>query len=166
MLLQLLHLGQIALAAYGGQHSYVAIRNLQKYEEKSEKAAEYSSEAARQLRKTRTTMASGAVTLLVSGLAALLLAVFGPYYDTMVRAIVSPVLLAITDLARNYIQNYWAGGKGTSVGARVPLPKMGAYNEAQRRVEQLLQVLGWLVLAWGATSLVEVASAVQLLRTP
>lgn len=166
MLLQLLHLAQIALVAYGGQQSYVAIRNLQKYEDKSEKAAQYSSEAARQLRKTRTTMASGAVALLVSGLMAMLLVVWGPYWDTMRRALVSPVLLITTDLARNYIQNYWAGGNGTSVGARVPLPKMGDYNEAQRRVEQLLKVLGWLVLAWGATSLVEVTSAVQLLLTP
>lgn len=165
MLLQLLHVTQIALVAYGGQHAYVAIRNLRKYEEKSEKAAQYSSEAARQLRTTRTTMALGAVTLLVSGLAALLLAARGPRYDTMRRALVSPVLLIITDLARNYIQSYWAGGNGTSVGTRVPLPKMGDYNEAQRRIEKLLACLGWLVLAWGATSLVELASAIQLLWT-
>jgi hypothetical protein len=58
---QLLHTGQVALCAYGAYVSFIAIRNLQKYEDMSKKAAKYSFEAERQLRKTRTTQTSGAV---------------------------------------------------------------------------------------------------------
>lgn len=58
---QILHTGQVALCAYGAYVSYIAIRNLQQYEETSKKAAKYSGEAEHQLHKTRTTQASGAV---------------------------------------------------------------------------------------------------------
>lgn len=59
-LLPLLHLGQAALAGYAGQHSYNAIIRLQKYEEQTKKAAQYSDTAGDQLKKTRTTQAAGA----------------------------------------------------------------------------------------------------------
>jgi hypothetical protein len=58
---QLLHTGQVALCAYGAYVSFIAIRNLQQYEETSKKAAKYSFEAERQLHKTRTTQSSGAI---------------------------------------------------------------------------------------------------------
>ena len=58
---QLLHTGQVALCAYGAYVSYIAIRNLQEYEDMSKKAAKYSFEAERQLHKTRTTQSSGAI---------------------------------------------------------------------------------------------------------
>ena len=54
---------QAGLAAYSLYHSYLAIIQLQKYEEKSEKAAEYSNIAEHQLHKTRTTQASGAISV-------------------------------------------------------------------------------------------------------
>ncbi|KAG9708450.1 hypothetical protein KCU73_g17529, partial [Aureobasidium melanogenum] len=46
---QLLHTGQIALCAYGAYVSYIAIRDLQQYEETSKKAAKYSTTAEHQL---------------------------------------------------------------------------------------------------------------------
>ena len=58
---QLLHGGQVALCAYGAYVSYIAISNLQQYEETSKKAAKYSTEAEKQLHKTRTTQSSGAI---------------------------------------------------------------------------------------------------------
>ena len=58
---QLLHTGQVALCAYGAYVSYIAISNLQQYEETSKKAAKYSTEAEHQLHKTRTTQSSGSV---------------------------------------------------------------------------------------------------------
>jgi hypothetical protein len=58
---QLLHTGQVALCAYGAYVSYIAIRDLQQYEETSKKAAKYSTTAEHQLHKTRTTQSSGAI---------------------------------------------------------------------------------------------------------
>ena len=48
------------LSLYASQKSYIAITNLQKYEEKSEKAAKHLDKAAHELYKTRVTQASGA----------------------------------------------------------------------------------------------------------
>jgi len=52
-----------ALSAYGLYLSYQNITRLQQYEEKSEKAAEWSNTAAQRLHKTRTTQTSGTVTV-------------------------------------------------------------------------------------------------------
>lgn len=60
---QVLHVPQVLLSAYGLYVSYISITNLRQYEEKSEKAAEWSSAAEHQLHKTRTTQASGAITV-------------------------------------------------------------------------------------------------------
>ncbi|KAI0123704.1 hypothetical protein BJ170DRAFT_92258 [Xylariales sp. AK1849] len=154
MFLQILHLAQAALAAYGGQQSYVAITNLQKYEETSEKLAKYSNEASRQLHKTRTTQTSGAAAIIFSLFVSLLLAVRGSSYGFLIRYAASPVMLAGVFFARQHIQEYWAGKDGKTVGKRVPLPKMEDYNEAQRKTEELLNVLEWLMFSWFATTLV------------
>lgn len=61
--LRLMHVCQVAISAYGGVQSYVAITNLQNYEQTAKKLAEWSSEAERQLKKTRTTQASGAIAV-------------------------------------------------------------------------------------------------------
>lgn len=58
-----LHVPQALLSVYGLYLSYNSIRNLQQYEEKSEKAAKWSNTAAKQLHKTRTTQASAATTV-------------------------------------------------------------------------------------------------------
>ncbi|KAI4591637.1 hypothetical protein KJ359_012754 [Pestalotiopsis sp. 9143b] len=150
MFLQLLHLGQAGLAGYGAQQSYIAITNLQTYEETSEKLAKFSNEAERQLHKTRTTQTSGALAIAASLLAALYLFFKGGSGGALFRLVASPVMGAGIFFARSHIQGFWAGGK------RVPLPKMEDYNEAQRRTEELLKVLDWLVLSWVATSLVAV----------
>jgi lipocalin len=51
------------VSLYAAQISYIAITNLQQYEEKSEKAAEYLNKAAHELYKTRVTQASGAAAV-------------------------------------------------------------------------------------------------------
>lgn len=155
MLLQLLHLAQVALAGYGSTQSYTAITNLQKYEDASKKLAKYSNEAERQLHKTRTTQTSGAVAILVSLVAALLLAARGSSFSLLVRYLASPVMAAGIWFARAHIQEYWTRD-GKTVGTRVPLPKMGDYNEAQKRTEELLKVLEFLLFSWGLTSVVAV----------
>ena len=60
---RLAHVSQIVLSSYGAYQSYVAINNLQKYEETTKKLAKWSDEVANQLHKTRTTQASGAVAV-------------------------------------------------------------------------------------------------------
>jgi hypothetical protein len=156
MFLQILHLGQAALAGYGAQQSYIAITNLRKYEETSKKLAKYSNEAERQLHKTQTTQASGAVSVLLSLLVSLFLVFRGSSQNVLVRYLASPVMVAAVFFARTHIQDYWAGKDGKTVGKRVPLPKMEDYNEAQRKTEELLKVLEWLMFSWFATSLVAV----------
>lgn len=157
MLLQLLHIAQAGLAAYGGQQSYVAITNLQKYEETSKKLAKYSNEAERQLHKTRTTQTSGVLAIVASLLASLYLFWRGGQGGFFYRFLASPIMAAAVYFARAHIAQFWSGSKdGKTAGARVPLPKMGDYNEAQRRIEELLQVLDYLMFSWGATTLVAV----------
>lgn len=54
---------QVALGLYGAYHSYVAITLLQEYEGVTKKAAEWSTEAQRQLDQTRSTQGAGAVAV-------------------------------------------------------------------------------------------------------
>ncbi len=60
------------LSLYASQKSYIAITNLQQYEEKSEKAAKHFDKAAHELYKTRVTQASGAAAVRINPLKLLL----------------------------------------------------------------------------------------------
>lgn len=51
------------LSLYAAQKSYIAITNLQRYEERTEKAAKHLDKADRDLYKTRVTQASGAAAV-------------------------------------------------------------------------------------------------------
>ena len=51
------------LSLYAAQKSYIAITNLQRYEERTEKAAKHLDKAAHDLHKTRVTQASGAAAV-------------------------------------------------------------------------------------------------------
>lgn len=53
----------LLLSLYAAQKSYIAITNLQKYEERTEKAAKHLEKAGRDLYKTRVTQASGAAAV-------------------------------------------------------------------------------------------------------
>ena len=68
LLITSLHIGQSLVSLYGLAVSYFSITNLQRYEEKSEKAAKYSGTAEHQLHKTRTTQASGALSVRTASL--------------------------------------------------------------------------------------------------
>ncbi|KAK8088492.1 hypothetical protein PG997_003453 [Apiospora hydei] len=127
MLVQVVHIAQAALAVYGGQQSIQAIQNLQKYEDTTQKLAKYSNEAERQLKKTRATQAAGAITLLMSLVASVLLAFRGHSYGFLVRTLASPFMTGCLFLARHY-------------------------NDAQKQTEDLVQVLEKLMFSWFATS--------------
>lgn len=66
----------------------------------------------------------------------------------------SPALLLLVLFARGHIKNYWAPSDGKTVGLRIPLPKLGEYNVAQKQTENLLQVLEWLEYSWVATAFI------------
>lgn len=53
-------IGITAVSIYSAQKSYIAITNLHKYEDRSERAARHSETAAHELHKTRTTQGSSA----------------------------------------------------------------------------------------------------------
>lgn len=61
--LQLMLLCQVVISCWGAYQSYNAIIRLRKYEETAKKLADWSSEAERQLHKTRTTQTSGALAV-------------------------------------------------------------------------------------------------------
>jgi hypothetical protein len=152
--LRLMNVLQTALSARGLLQSYAAITNLQKYETTAKKLAEWSSEAEHQLHKTRTTQTSGAIAVLTSFLAALILSLTPTTLPGGIRFCASPLLLLGTLFARNHIKNYWAPKDGRTVGTRVPLPKMEDYNEAQRQTQQLLETLEYLEYGWVVSSFV------------
>ncbi|KAI0854641.1 hypothetical protein F4860DRAFT_498918 [Xylaria cubensis] len=153
MLLKLIHVSQIVIAAYGAMQSQAAISKLLEYEDASKKLAKVSSEAERQLHKTRTTQASGAVAILVSFVASVLLITRGASYGFLVRYFASPAMAVAVYAARAYLQDFWTGKNGKDVTAnKIPLPKMGDYNEALERTQKSLEVLGWLVISWAASS--------------
>lgn len=58
-----LHLAQAGLSGYSLNHVYISISNLQQYEEKTKKAAEWSTTVERELHKTRTTQTSSALSV-------------------------------------------------------------------------------------------------------
>ncbi|KJY01273.1 hypothetical protein TI39_contig298g00056 [Zymoseptoria brevis] len=148
------HVLQLGLSVYGGLVSLIAITRLQKYESTSQKLAEWSNEAAKQLHKTRTTQTSGAIAILASLIASGILAFIPKVVPSWIRIALSPLLLLIVLFARGHIKNYWAPSDGKTVGVRLPVPNMGDYNEAQKRTEDLLKILEYLEYSWVVTSFI------------
>ncbi|KAI0910169.1 hypothetical protein F4823DRAFT_562227 [Ustulina deusta] len=153
MLLKLAHLAQIVIAVYGAMQCQVAISRLVEYEDATKKLAKISGEVERQLHKTRTTQAAGAIAILASFAASVLLITRGASYGPLVRYLVSPIMALAVFAARAYLRDFWARKSGKPVTAnKIPLPKMEGYNEALERTQKSLQVLGWLTISWAASS--------------
>ncbi|KAI1804807.1 hypothetical protein F4811DRAFT_260815 [Daldinia bambusicola] len=148
MFLQILHLAQATLAIYGGKQSYVAITNLRKYEDATKKAAKVSKEAERQRQKTYATQTTGVVTLLFSFFMSVLLAREGSRYGFLSRLLVPAATIAAVYFAREHIRGFWAG---KTPGVKGSLPKMGDYDEAEKRTHELLNVLDLLMYSWITT---------------
>jgi len=157
-----LHSAQALLAAWGGFQSAIAITRLQTYESASEKLADWSSEAARQLYKTRTTQASGALSFVLSLAMSVILASSSGKSGSdgarpgMLRLVATPGMVAVLLLARQHMRNYWAPkGDGKKVGAwKPPVKMLEDYNEAQRRTENILAILGVLGYSWAVAAVV------------
>lgn len=161
-----LHSAQALLATWGGFQSAIAITRLQTYESASEKLADWSSEAARQLHKTRTTQASGALSFVLSLAASVFLASSSDKSGSgsdgagtgprMLRLVAGPGMVAVLLLARQHMRDYWAPkGDGKKVGAwKPPVKMLEDYNEAQRRTENILAILGVLGYSWAVAAVV------------
>ncbi|KAI7283623.1 hypothetical protein KC345_g2814 [Hortaea werneckii] len=155
-LLRFAHACQVALCCYGGYQSYLAITNLQKYEQTTKKLAKWSQQVDEQLRKTQTTQASGAAAVFASLLASSILTFVPPStLPVWLHFCISPALLVGVFFARGHMQNYWAPSDGKTVGIKLPLPNMEGYNEAQLATQNLLQMLQWLEYSWVAGTLGE-----------
>ncbi|KAI1662900.1 hypothetical protein F4813DRAFT_342290 [Daldinia decipiens] len=153
MLLQILHLAQAALAIYGGKQSYIAITNLQKYDNATKNLAKVSTEAEHQRKKTYATQTTGVVALLFSFFMSVLLARRGSIYGVLLRYSAPVATVVAVYFAREHIRGFWTGKTPGITGS---LPKMGDYEEAEIRTQKLLNVLDALMFSWIATFVVAV----------
>ncbi|KAL2039516.1 hypothetical protein N7G274_007788 [Stereocaulon virgatum] len=133
----------VLVSLYAAQKSYIAITNLQQYEEKSEKAAKYLDKAAHELYKTRFTQATGAATVLVSVISSVTL---------FFRPNTSPVLpfinVATTTAAYMHITNFWR--------LKAQVPFVTGFNEGIRKSNDLRRILVVMGVGWAFTGAVGV----------
>ncbi|KAK8221470.1 hypothetical protein IWZ01DRAFT_537378 [Phyllosticta capitalensis] len=154
-LLSSFHLLKALNSAYGLYFCAKSITNLQKYEEKTEKAAEYSDTVATELRKTRTTQGSALIATVVSLAASLYLTATrlapprSPWPDLALNA-ANVVLLYDT---RVYVDGYWRN--------KAKVPFVEGYNEAIGSTQNIVVILDRSWRAWlgtlGFTGVVAVA---------
>ncbi|KAE9365164.1 hypothetical protein N431DRAFT_549443 [Stipitochalara longipes BDJ] len=146
-LISILHALQASFSAYTLYLSSISISNLQKYEETSKKAAKYSNIAEQQLHKTRTTQASGALSVLFSFICSTTLALY-PVFSGRVGLIgailVAGANVAVLELARQHVDAFWKGK------AKVPLPGVGEYNDAISKTQEVKLNMAYLVASWVA----------------
>lgn len=165
-----------ALSAYGLLLSYQNITRLQQYEKQSEKAAEWSNTAADKLHKTRTTQASGTISVILP--LTVLTSHRLPYLATvqmltivfvqLLLSLLSPIILlstshcsnpnalmtvsaantAILLFARNHMGAFWNEKEQTRV------PFVQKFNEAIKGSEQVVGVLSTLSAVWGVAGVV------------
>ncbi len=163
-LFSLLHALQASLSAYTLYLSSIAIQNLQKYEKTSKKAAKYSNTAEQQLYKTRTTQASGALSVpspysfflfllltipqvLLSCLCSAILAIyplFSGRLGTFKVLLVVGTNAAVLEMARQHVSAFWKGK------AKMPLPGVGEYNDAITKTQEVNLNMAYLVASWAA----------------
>jgi hypothetical protein len=163
-LLSLLHALQASFSAYTLYLSSTAIQNLQKYEETSKKAAKYSNTAEHQLHKTRTTQASGALSVpllysffpflqlkvtqvLLSCLCSAFLAIyplFSGRVGTVKGLLVVGTNVAVLEMARQHVSAFWKDK------AKMPLPGVGEYNDAITKTQEVKLNMAYLVASWAA----------------
>ncbi|KAK3081172.1 hypothetical protein LTS18_009458, partial [Coniosporium uncinatum] len=127
----LLHVAQVAFSAITGYHAYIAITNLQQYEEKTKKAGKYVEEANRQLYRTRTTQGAGAVAVLTSLISAVYLLVAPPSESVRLTLSAADVLLCLA--VNRHMRSFWQGS--------VRAPGVTGYNEALKSTEHIMQQL-------------------------
>jgi len=139
----ILHCLQAGLSGYVLYHASISIPNLQKYESKSKKAAKYSSTAAEQLQRTRSTQTVGAVAGVFSSVTSILLALHiissGP------KSLMLNVAAGLATAGASVHMGHFWDDKG-----KVPL--IQDYNDAVDSSKTIRGQLALLGLLWGASS--------------
>ncbi|KAI9714994.1 MAG: hypothetical protein M1828_001101 [Chrysothrix sp. TS-e1954] len=126
---------QTGLSSYAIYLSYIAIKNIRTWEGPTKTAARHSDAANTQLLKSRTTLASGAVSTAFS-----LLSAAGPNVlpvSDRARVILTIVNIMALTGARTHIANFW--GLGNKV------PGAGAYNEGAKTTVKLRLWMRYLI---------------------
>ncbi|KAL8745752.1 MAG: hypothetical protein Q9184_007834 [Pyrenodesmia sp. 2 TL-2023] len=140
-----------AVALYAARESYIAITNLRRYEERSEKAAKHSETAAHELYKTRATQGSSAAAIALS-----LISSFTLCYRTLSGSVISSTavyavpVLNIVAIAAAFVHNqkYWK--------AKPKVPFVGGINEGiekSKEIRQSFVILGSAWVVYGALHL-------------
>jgi hypothetical protein len=163
-----------ALSSYGLLLSYQNITRLQQYEKQSEKAAEWSSTAAHRLHKTRTTQASGTISvcihssrdytyvlipfqLLISFISPLVLLSTSYRSSPTVLITASAANTIILLFTRTHMANFWNEKEQTRV------PFVQKFNDAVRGSEQVVWLLGALSTSWALSGVGWAATAKGLI---
>ncbi|TVY49148.1 hypothetical protein LOCC1_G000961 [Lachnellula occidentalis] len=139
-LLRIIHLGQAAFSVYNLYLSSISISNLQKYEETTEKVAEYSNTAGRKLHKTRTTQVSSAIAVLTTFLTSLYLVLASG--SKFWAAVIAVANVAVLVIVRDHVGGFWRGA------AKIPAPKMGEYNDAISTTQEVRLNMAYLAGSW------------------
>lgn len=168
------HVGQATASVYSGLLSAMAIYNLQKGEDRTEQAAQYSNLAANQLHKTRTTQTSGVLAVRVNSQIKSRSRKLTSWPMQTLSSLASAVYLAATQesdsrttmlllistvnslglaLAYNHLTNFWRGK------AKVPL--MTDYNDGVTASNRLRYFLAGLSASWGLIALVYLWDAIS-----
>lgn len=137
--------------------SYSAIWRLQLYESATKKAAKLSSEAGRQLRKTRTTQGAGAIASLASTICSVVI-LASNYKGTnggSVPLVLGAACAVVSHVAKRYVAGFWSGS------VKVPLGNT-EYNDAIRATENLCECLNVVSAFWlGLVGVMFTASSVS-----
>ncbi|KAH7049193.1 hypothetical protein B0J12DRAFT_538997, partial [Macrophomina phaseolina] len=121
---------------------YVSIKNLQRYEKKTEKAAEYSNTAAEQLHRTRTTQGSALVTVPLSSHTPVRSA--HPSSSPWLAIGLNGGNIANLVLTRKHVAGFWKN--------RAKVPFVEGYNEAISSTANIIKSLERLAMGWSMSA--------------
>ncbi|KAJ9606369.1 hypothetical protein H2200_009330 [Cladophialophora chaetospira] len=152
VLLEMYHAIQACVSVFAGLLSAMAIYTLNQWEPQAETASRYSNKASRELHKTRTTQASGALATLSSLISSVVCVVLVSSGGSITALLISAANAAGIFLAYNHIGNFWRD-KG-----KVPFTK--TYNDGVRSSHQMLQVLAGLSISWAASTAIYLFRAI------
>ncbi|KAL8993050.1 MAG: hypothetical protein Q9169_006630 [Polycauliona sp. 2 TL-2023] len=140
-----LAIGISAISLYAAQRSYIAITNLQKYEERSEQAAKHSKTAANELNKTRQTQGTSAGAIALSALSSITIIARITLGSSIPKASLSILNIVVLGAAFTHNRSFWK--------AKAKVPFVGGFNEGIEKSKEIRQLLFVLGLAWGAMGL-------------
>ncbi|ROW00421.1 hypothetical protein VPNG_07933 [Cytospora leucostoma] len=141
------------VSGYATFQSFASIVNIKKYEEKAQRAAEWSNTAEKRLWDTRYTIGTGFVSCLLSLFSAVAYTLFVPSGSSIIKApfrSVWPAVLAVALRfgASRYMHKFWASK------AKVPL--VDQYNAAISQSMEVIGLLDLLSIGWGVIAALKV----------